>query len=241
MKSIIDIYKDTLDFIWSRFCIHCNAKLSNKDQIFCCSCIDRINYIKQPYCRKCGDPIFGDVNPNYLCHYCTSKKPHFEKARSAIRFNNIIKNAIYELKYGNGTYIGKYISEFAVQTIKEEYPKILFDYVTFVPLHKKRERQRTYNQSQILAKYIAKKLKIPLASDLVIRARYTNTQTLLNFKERSQNISGAFEALNELKLKNKTILLVDDVMTTGATVNECSKALKKGGALQVYVITVARG
>lgn len=167
--------------------------------------------------------------------------PHFEKARSAIRFNNIIKSAIYELKYGNGTYIGKYLSEFAVQTIKEKYQNIIFDYVTFVPLHKKRERQRTYNQSQIIAKYIAKTLRIQLSSDLVIRARYTSTQTLLNFRERSQNLSGAFEAMNELKLKNKTILLVDDVMTTGATVNECAKALREGGALQVYVITIARG
>jgi len=162
-------------------------------------------------------------------------------ARSAIRFDAIAKKAIYELKYNKETYVARDLAQLALQTIEEEYKNVIFDYVTCIPLHKRRIRQRTFNQSRVLAQYIAKVLKVNMAPDLLIRTKYTNTQTLLNFQERKKNISGAFKATNISKLENKTILLVDDVMTTGATVNECSKALKKAGALNVYVITVARG
>jgi ComF family protein len=185
--------------------------------------------------------VDGDVKKNYICHYCTSNRPNFTLARSAIRFNNVAKAAIYELKYHKETYVGKYTASLAIKTIENEYKSIIFDYVTFIPLHKKRLIQRTFNQSKVLAKYIAKGINVNMASDLLIRSRYTNTQTLLNFKERRKNITGAFRATNISKFKNKTILLVDDVMTTGATVNECSKVLKQAGALDVYVITVARG
>ncbi len=194
-----------------------------------------------PYCDICGDPVDGDVRKNYTCQYCNQRNPHFLMARSAIRFDGVAKKTIYELKYNKETYVGKYLAQLAFHTIENEYENVIFDYVTYIPLHKRKTKQRTFNQSKLIAQYIAKMLKVNLAADLLIRSKYTNTQTLLNFQERRKNISGAFKAANISKLENKTILLVDDVMTTGATVNECSKVLKTAGALNVYVITVARG
>jgi len=241
VKLLQRTYKNLLEFIWPRFCINCKKKLQINQAIFCKDCINRINYIHFPYCNICGDPVDGDVRQSYTCHYCNHRRPHFSMARSAIRFDAIAKKAIYELKYNKETYVGKNLAELAVQTVEQEYKNVIFDYITYIPLHKRRVRQRTFNQSKVIAQYIAKMLQVNMAPDLLIRSKYTNTQTLLNFQQRKKNISGAFKATNIPKLENKTILLVDDVMTTGATVNECSKTLKKAGALNVYVITVARG
>jgi competence protein ComFC len=241
VKLLPKIYENLLEFIWPRFCINCSEKLKTGQGIFCEDCINRINYIHMPYCDICGDPVDGDVRKNYTCQYCNQRNPHFLMARSAIRFDGVAKKTIYELKYNKETYVGKYLAQLAFHTIENEYENVIFDYVTYIPLHKRKTKQRTFNQSKLIAQYIAKMLKVNLAADLLIRSKYTNTQTLLNFQERRKNISGAFKAANISKLENKTILLVDDVMTTGATVNECSKVLKTAGALNVYVITVARG
>jgi len=121
------------------------------------------------------------------------------------------------------------------------YAAVQFDAVTFVPLHARRERERTYNQAQLLAKGLAACMKIQLLSNALRRVGFTRTQTDLNARQRRANVRGAFRALQPDWLEGRTILLVDDVMTTGATVGECARVLKEGEAAAVYVVTVARG
>lgn len=230
-----------LDFIWPQFCINCKKKLSSEETLFCRHCLTGLRKVESPYCRICGDPVNGEISISYKCQYCTSFKPDFTKARSVFRFRCAISKAIYALKYHKSTYIAAPLAEMAVASIKEHYNDIIFDLVTYVPLHNKKFRKRTYNQAAIIATHISKKIHVPLAGDLITRVRDTGTQTKLNFYERKKNMYQAFQTVNAKKLRHKTILLVDDVMTTGATVNACAKALKKGGALDVYVITIARG
>lgn len=226
------------------FCVHCNKKLNKQEKYLCTSCEEMITQIKPPICKKCGKKLWtvnlnGQLPQNLICGGCYEKPQYFVQARSFGCYDGVLRKVICKYKYEKRPEISEYLGKKMLYTLQDlNWPD--FDFIVPVPLHVKRERERGFNQSYLLAKVISKGIKKPIFTGL-IRILPTEHQTLLNKLYRQKNLQGAFEVKNGNKLHRKTILLIDDVFTTGSTVNECSRILLHAGAGKVYVLTCARG
>jgi ComF family protein len=230
------------DLVYPRWCVGCGVTIGSRyEGHICWDCLARLNVITDPFCTVCGDPITGMVEHKYACSWCLERRPHFDLARSAVLYRGVAQTAIQSLKYRQMTCLSRDLAVFLTACITTHYAKVNIDAVSHVPLHAKRERERTYNQAKLLADIVASELRVPLMPNCMRRIRGTATQTELSASERRRNVAGAFEVMERPWIEGRNILLIDDVMTTGATVNECAKVLKKAGAAHVYVATVARG
>ena len=222
--------------VWAvlKFCIRIT------DKLFCPACKEKIKFITGSLCPVCGTTFSNSPAENHLCGNCLENKTYFSCARAVFSYETIILNAIHQFKYGNNISVGEMLASFMADF---SFPDIDFtDYslIIPVPLHIKRLRERGFNQSLILARAIGKKRQIPVNFSLLKRHKFTLTQTGSNKTERKQNIKGAFEVSDKENIAGKNIILVDDVYTTGATINECAKTLIKAGAQKVTVLTLAR-
>jgi ComF family protein len=169
------------------------------------------------------------------------RAPAFDLARSAIRFRGAAPELLHRFKYGHATHLAADLAGLLDACARAHYADERFDAVTFVPLHPVKERERTYNQARLLAERLARRRRLLLAPGVLERTRATGTQTRLTMRERARNVAGAFAAVCPAWTRGRAFLLVDDVMTTGATVNEAARVLKSAGARRVCVVTVARG
>lgn len=194
-----------------------------------------------PFCTVCGDPVAGDIQHDYVCFSCSRETPSFSRARSAVRYEGVVGDALRSLKYNNGLWVVEDLTELLFACVRAEYPGVEFDIITSVPLFPPRRRARGFNQSALLGKALGRRLQLPFREGLLRRVRSTASQTDLTASQRAANVCGAFRVGLFARPAGRRILLVDDVMTTGATVNACAKALRQGGADSVHVITVARG
>ena len=217
-------------------CICCEAELQKSSRFCMCeNCLNNLPFIGEHFCKKCGEKLSS------LSNVCLSCKDHSERYftfnRSVFCYEGVIKKLIFDLKYNNAKWLGEYLGRFLV----DEYLKmgIKADYIIPIPLNKNRLKQRGYNQSEVISKPFETELGIKLETQNFIRTIDTPTQTNLTKKERETNLLGAFEVLNKDIFKNKTILLVDDVFTTGSTMEEASKTLLKAKAKAVYTLTLA--
>jgi ComF family protein len=145
------------------------------------------------------------------------------------------------MKYGAGLHVVGVLIPWLVACVRTHYAACRFDAVTFIPMSPRRERERSYNQARLLAAGLARTLELPLEPDAIARQRDTGTQTRLTMKQRRVNVRGAFKVTRPERVRHRRFLLVDDVITTGATVDACASALKDGGAASVHVVSVARG
>ena len=183
----------------------------------------------------------GAVTRDYVCSLCVDRAPAFDLARSAIRYKGGVKDVLHRFKYTHATYLDRDLATLLHACVRTHYVHERFDAVAFVPLHPVKERARTYNQARLLASQLARRLDVPLAPGCLERIRETGTQTRLNLRERALNVEGAFQTTYPTWIEGRNFLLVDDVMTTGATVGAVSRTLKQAGAARVCVVTVARG
>ncbi|MCP3676228.1 MAG: ComF family protein, partial [Deltaproteobacteria bacterium] len=183
-----------------------------------------------------GIPFSSSVSSDHLCGDCMKHKRRFSLARSAGTYEGTLLDAIHLLKYRGKTALAHPLASLLTDTIDgQEY-----DIITPVPLHRKRLQERGFNQSLLLARGVAKRYRIPIDYPNLRRVRATAPQINLSGNERKANVRGAFEVRKGAPFSKKRVLLIDDVYTTGATVSECSKALKKAGANEVGVLTLAR-
>lgn len=165
---------------------------------------------------------------------------HFDRAYSPCVYEGNIKELIHAFKYKGKDYLGEVLSTLMIEFIKEyDIPIQDLDFIIPVPLHKTRLREREFNQAEILSKQIAKEFKKDLLADALIRHRYTKTQTGLEIHERLNNVKGSFSVNKKYDFKNRNTLLIDDVLTSGATASEAAYALKDSGANIVFVLTLA--
>jgi len=229
------------DLVYPRQCFCCGASAPQDFRYFCWDCWSEIQPLQPPFCQRCGDPVAGAVEHQFVCFSCTGTPPFFNFARSATRYSGVIVDALRKLKYEQALWLAPDLARLLVATVHSEYHNERFDFVIPVPLHPMRRRERGYNQSALLAQTLAKQLNTTFLPRVLKRIRPTISQTNLTAVNRLSNVSGAFGISKSKKIANHKILLVDDVMTTGATVNACAKTLKKNGATSVHVITVARG
>lgn len=214
------------------------------ESYICRDCGRRIKKIIPPVCIKCSKPIDHHKSTE-LCRECSSEEKYFEASRSVYAYEGIIKNAIYNYKYYNKPYFLKLFGNMMLDYIKKENYSD-YDYVLSVPLHRSKLLQRGYNQSELMARYIAKNLSLPYIDGLK-RIKKTEKQSEQSRHERRKNLKDAFAIKasfnnhnNIDKIINSSVLLVDDIYTTGSTVNECSRVLIDYGVKKVYVMTIAR-
>ncbi len=229
------------DLFWPRSCELCGASPGEAGKYLCWDCLSALPLIHPPFCTLCGDPVNGDITRDYVCSLCVDRRPGFDLARSAIRFKGGLKDSLHQFKYANATHMTYDLATLLHACVRTHYARERFDAVSFVPLHPSKQRARTYNQARLLAEHLARRMELPLAGGCLSRVRETGTQTRLNMKERARNVAHAFEADCPEWIEGRNFLLVDDVMTTGATVSEISRVMKAAGAGRVCVVTVARG
>lgn len=227
--------------VFPPLCISCSdVLLTLEEKAFCRECRQNIHHITQSHCPICGITFPDSPSENHLCGSCLENTPSYDFARAALTYDGIILNAIHQFKYGRdltrGAALAGLLADFDIPDMDWD----TFDVILPVPLHIRRLRNRGFNQSMILARALEKKHGIRVDFSLLKRHKLTLTQTGLNKKEREENITGAFAIVHPERIEDQNIVLVDDVFTTGSTINECAKTLKKAGAGLVAVITLAR-
>jgi ComF family protein len=187
-------------------------------------------------CIRCALPLAEGISNTVLCGRCIRKMPAFDYAHSPFRYEDAVIGLVHQLKFGEKISIARNIGEILLAHFQttNEVPDCLLP----VSLHKSRLRQRGFNQSIEISRVLAKKLAIPIEHAAVVRHKSTVAQTGLNAKQRQNNIRGSFSVVRQLQYKH--VLIVDDVMTTGATVNELAKVLKRNGVSRVGVLSIAR-
>ncbi len=230
-----------LDLLYPRSCAGCGTSLAGKTGQLCWDCQADVRPIAPPFCYWCGNPVEGRVDHRYVCYHCTAAAPHFTRARCAARFEGVLPDLIHAFKYQDALWLAPDLVDLLQACWNTHFADWPCDGVTAVPLHPARRRARGYNQARVLAVGLARRLGRPHWDGLLHRLRATETQTHLTARERLRNVAGAFEIGSPRRLRERRILLVDDVMTTGATVSEAARALRAGGAAEVYVLTLARG
>jgi ComF family protein len=191
-------------------------------------------------CVRCALPLPVDIGSQILCGRCIKKTPSYDYSCSVFRYESDIINLIHQLKFGEKISYARSIGEILLASFESNLLEKhgVPDCIIPVPIHDRRLRGRGYNQSIEIARVMAKKLETPIAYDAVVKKHSTLAQSGLNAKERQKNIKNAFDVINVENYKH--VLIVDDVVTTGSTVNEIAKALKKNGVDRVGVLSIAR-
>jgi ComF family protein len=229
------------DLLYPRNCSLCGAASPEPMKYICWDCLSDTPKVEAPFCALCGDPVAGDIQHDYTCFACARETPAFDRARSAVRYEGAAGEALRALKYNQALWVADDLAAWLFACVQAEYPGTGFDLITSVPLFSSRRRARGFNQSALLGEALGRRLRIPFRERLLRRIRPSVSQTGLTAPQRAANVCGAFRVGWFARPAGLRILLVDDVMTTGATVNACAKALKQGGAASVHVVTVARG
>jgi len=229
-------------FLYPEICQLCEKERAPAKNGFVCSkCWTQVRFIRKPFCERCGLPFEGDITTTFECANCREMELHFSFARSAVVAKTAVLEIIHRFKYSRALWFENFLADLL---LREALPALRgenWNFIAPVPLHSVKEREREFNQAELLAKHLSAAAKIPLNNRLLRRVRTTVTQTLLTREQRAENMRGAFAIRKGVKLNGEKIILVDDVFTTGATTSACAKALKTAGASDVCVWTVARG
>ncbi len=229
-----------LDAILPPNCILCrNYHPRTRTNPVCPSCVQALPFNTPPFCLKCSRHL-DHGNHNGICASCHDHPPIFDEAWGMIRYEGMAKDLLHRFKFHDKTSLRHAFGDI-IETFLTHY-SISFDRDSIlmpIPLHPLRLRERGYDQALLLANAISSVTELPVLHSHLIRVRNTPHQTGLNQKERFTNITGAFKIKPSSTVQNKKIILVDDLLTTGATVNEAAKALKAGGANKVSVLTLA--
>ena len=204
----------------------------------CSDCYAKIHFISGPCCRICGQPFEYQPAGGLVCGRCLKKAPHYTMARSVVAYDDFSKPLILALKHGDHPEMAILLAKFLAQADPTLFRDI--DALIGVPLHWTRRFRRMYNQAGLLARALGRRKDIPFLPNILIRHHKTESQGHKTRKQRESNVHNAFSVRRPEAIKGKRILLIDDVMTTGATLNECARVLKRAGAAEVRVLTVYR-
>ena len=230
------ILKILLDFLIPPTCPACHKRTDNNG--LCPECFSGLEFIGKQKCSVCGQPLDAIVPGMAVCGKCLKDPPCFHQAEAVFKYNEIIRKLILPFKHANKIELTELFVRWMSANSKEMIQKN--DILIPVPLHWRRLLKRKYNQSALITQRLAKRYGKTYAPLVLIRSKYTPSQGHLSPKDRKKNVQGVFSVKYPDKIKDKSILLVDDVFTTGATVNECAKILLKAGAKSVDVLTVTK-
>ena len=226
-----------LDLLFPRRCPICDDIVSGKGMLICVSCKRKIKYVTEPYCKKCGKGLTD--NEKEFCFDCSQHSVNYDAGRALYEYNTI-QESVYRFKYmGRREYASFYGQQIAEQ-LREQFREWKVEALVPVPMYKSKKRRRGYNQAEELAGAIGKCLKLPVYANLVSRIRCTTPQKKLSRSERQNNLKKAFKICAD-DVKLGVVVVIDDIYTTGSTIDEIAKELKRAGVVQVYFITLAIG
>lgn len=235
-----------LDLIFPPRCAVCDRVLpilpEGQRERVCPACRKELFYIKEPFCMKCGKPL-GDETAEY-CGDCRKKRLHFSSGRAVFLYRGKLKDSMYRFKYGNRREYAVFYAEEAWQKWSRWLSRIRPDLIVPVPLHSSKRRKRGYNQAEDFARELSKVSGIPMDSCLVRRIRKTQPMKGLSGAERQQNVLNAFAAIPNRYPRGRRairILLVDDIYTTGSTLDAVSQAIQREYAAEIYFLSISIG
>ncbi|MEO0185419.1 MAG: ComF family protein [candidate division WOR-3 bacterium] len=223
--------KYLIDFVLPCTCIVCGKEVNQG--LVCNDCFDLVINTRSPSCPHCGRPI----DKTKTCGFCRNEK-YLDYGRAFALYVPPVDTMIHHLKYRGKTNLAKFFGLGMAGVLKADYLLKEVDFLTPVPLFWWKKLRRNYNQAELLSTIIHQETSVPIVETL-IRVKNTKTQTRLDHKTRQENVRNAFKAKNGIEIKNKKIILIDDVMTTGATIKECARVIKEAGAEKVYSLVSA--
>lgn len=223
------IFNAIVSALYPNACVGCGTIIPEGENLceYCTEMAEKVDFTK--YCRRCGRLKKECI--------CSQRVFHFSGCAAPFYNSGVTQNAMYSLKFARKEYIAKFFAERMAITVKTCYSDIDFDVITFVPMSLRKKLKRGFNQSELLAKRLSKILNLPLYDNLLLVGKKSAVQHKLNIDERFKNTKGKFKANKKYNLNGKTVLLVDDIITTGATLDECAKQLLLLGADEVYCIS----
>lgn len=230
LNRIVKFIKDTVLWLFlTEHCRYCNTLIGKGDEI-CADCRESLPRVTGERCRFCGA---GKER-------CGCKKHHmgYDGITSPFYYEDGIKSGIQRLKFNGKEHLAYALAEDMAKSLKSDFCEMKFDLICFVPFTALQKIRRNYNQSELLAEHLSKMLDIPLKR-ILVKLFETNTQHSMNVRNRRGNVFGVYDVKEGADVKDKTILLVDDIRTTGATLDECAWILKIRGAKEVYCVTAA--
>jgi ComF family protein len=243
MKTLVkSAVNTTLGLFYPEVCALCQDEPATAEGGFVgAKCRQFVQSVRPPFCQRCGLPFEGDLTTSFECNNCRDLELFFTYARAAVVAKTVVLDAIHKFKYSRALWFENFL---AGLLLGEAVPVLRGQNWTFivpVPLHPLKQREREFNQAELLAAQLSRATRIPLNTKLLHRVKATATQTLLRRDQRAVNMHDAFDVRDGVKLNGERIIIVDDVFTTGATTNDCARALCAAGAGEVCVWTVARG
>ena len=206
----------------------------------CPGCWQGIGFIERPYCEKLGTPFVSEIGEGALSPSAIANPPAYDRARAAARFSDVARDLVHLLKYGDRLDLANPLGGWMARSGRELLADA--DALVPVPLHWSRLFQRRYNQSAMLAREVSRLVKVPVEDDILLRTRATRPQVGLVRKERAQNVQGAFAVAEgaRIRVKGKKLVVIDDVLTSGATADACARVLRRAGAARVDMLVLAR-
>ncbi len=236
------LIETTLGILYPHNCSLCAVPIPETRRGWICeACESGVKYIRPPFCKRCGAPFPGEITTEFECFHCAGIKLHFETAVCATRAEGIARECIHNLKYRRHVWLDQHLAQWLGDASEERVRWDDVGAIVPVPLFPRREREREFNQAQLIAEHLARRFQKRLISRSLRRVRDTRTQTRLDRGERERNVYGAFAVRDTDVIRGRGIALVDDVYTTGATTSECARVLKKAGAELVIALAVAHG
>ena len=232
-----------LDIIYPRNCRICSDPLADIEPgVVCRACVASAKIIEPPFCQQCALPFAGTITgETFVCGYCQDLRFHFSRTVCACRAEGVVRDCILRFKYNREMYLGPHLVEWLVGAAQRWIDWRDIDGIVPVPLHPRKQRHREFNQAEYLATALARTVKVPALRGNLRRVKDTSTQTRLDAEARARNMHDAFTVRDADAFSGKRLVILDDVFTTGATMNSCAKMLRKSGAKDVVALAVARG
>jgi ComF family protein len=242
--SMLDGLRHTRDALLSLFypphCAACGADTATGVHL-CAKCGEGARRIEAPFCQQCSQPFEGAITRTFTCSNCGDRHFHFDCAVAPYLARGVVREFIHRFKYESEYHLRHPLAAWAAEALDDDRLRAQpFDAFVPVPLHPTRKREREFNQAEAIADLLARRAGAPVRN-LLQRIRYTTTQTRLDRSERMENLRGAFRVRHPATVSSRHLILVDDVFTTGSTVEECARVLREAGAASVRALTVARG
>jgi len=234
-----ELLQAAVSLLYTPVCTICGRSI-RAGEYLCGDCETRVTRIVPPFCQTCSEPFEGSITGAFTCANCAHRTIYFDAAVAAYRGRGIVREVIHQFKYTRQIHLRHLVARWLRAALDDERLRDCnFDLIVPVPLHPTRERERGFNQASLLSELLSAQTSIR-SQRVLERVRYTTTQTALDRSERMENLHNAFRLRKNADVRGLRVLLIDDVLTTGSTLSECARVLKRAGAISVHAATAAR-